>query len=239
MEKFLILRHKKEIRRISILVILTFLIILSNLPRNIDTATLSNDDKSNNYNEYNEKSEPLESSEIKNMANYINGTGVDQTVRLFMSNESQSHNNEGYFNISSPAQVANLSSADLYFNFGNNYTTEYVVEDDSALYPDPLLSYFEDYQYKDTSSYIDVHDGTESPINGFDDLINDNENEFNISSNNGIANFPASLAVGGFVTMVSASVLILIPGLVDTLSFAVVMIIGSISILWFLFTPNN
>ena len=58
-------------------------------------------------------------------------------------------------------------------------------------------------------------------------------------ANNGIANFPASLAVGGFVTMVSASVLIIIPGLVDALSFAVVMIIGAISILWFLFTPNN
>jgi len=58
-------------------------------------------------------------------------------------------------------------------------------------------------------------------------------------ANNGIADFPASLAVGGFVTMVSAMVLRLIPGLVDAISLAVVIIVGSISVLWFLFHKDN
>ena len=118
---------KKEIKRISLLVILTFLIIISNLPRNFDTTTLSNNDKSNNL-LYNDEIDVPQTSEIKKMENYINGTGVDQTVRLFMRNESQSLNNEDYFKIPPPTPGANLSSADLYFNFDNNYTTDYILK---------------------------------------------------------------------------------------------------------------
>lgn len=57
--------------------------------------------------------------------------------------------------------------------------------------------------------------------------------------NNNVADFPTSIAVGGFVTIILSTILKLIPGLVDNLTYAVVIIIGAISILWFLFTKNN
>jgi len=57
--------------------------------------------------------------------------------------------------------------------------------------------------------------------------------------NNGVADFPGSLAVGGFVTIVVATLLMLIPGLVDSLTYVVILIIGGISVLYFLFSKNN
>lgn len=51
----------------------------------------------------------------------------------------------------------------------------------------------------------------------------------------GSASFPTSLAVAGFITIVSAVLLRLIVGLVDGLTLAVTIIIGTVSILYFLF----
>ena len=51
--------------------------------------------------------------------------------------------------------------------------------------------------------------------------------------------FHSCVAVGGFILMMSAIILRLIPGFVDGLTLAVTIIIGLVSILWFLFAPNN
>lgn len=54
----------------------------------------------------------------------------------------------------------------------------------------------------------------------------------------GTGDFPQSLAVGGFVTLVLAIILRLIPGLVSGYTLAVCVIIAGLSILFFLFSRD-
>ncbi|MFX1393386.1 MAG: hypothetical protein ACFFAH_07410 [Promethearchaeota archaeon] len=180
------IRHKKEIKKIFLTGILIILIIISNFPKFNDIYSHSVDI---NYQNpiYNEKNEIPNISAINQINESISGTGVDQTVRVFASDESNLTNQENFFEIPPPDSNTNLSHGDFYFNFYNNFTTDYVIEDDNALYPDS--AYYESYQYETSTSYIEVHDGIEAPNNGYDDLINDNIPEFNISSSGGLINF--------------------------------------------------
>ena len=54
----------------------------------------------------------------------------------------------------------------------------------------------------------------------------------------GSGDFPASLAIAGFVTAVVAILLRLISGLVDGLTLAIVIIVSGISVLYFLFSRD-
>lgn len=54
----------------------------------------------------------------------------------------------------------------------------------------------------------------------------------------GSGDFPASLAVAGFITSVVAILLRLISGLVDGLTLAITIIVAGISILYFLFSRD-
>lgn len=54
----------------------------------------------------------------------------------------------------------------------------------------------------------------------------------------GTGDFPQSLAVGGFVTLVLAIILRLVPGLVSGYTLAVCVIIAGLSILFFLFSRD-
>ncbi|MFW9898206.1 MAG: hypothetical protein ACFFDO_02980 [Candidatus Thorarchaeota archaeon] len=178
--------HKKEIKQILLTITLILLIVISNFPR-INEINPQSDDINNQNPIFNEKSEIPNISGIKDVSDYINGTGVNQTVKIFANNQSRLTNQEKYFEIPPPDSNTNLSHGDFYFEFENNFTTEHIVEDDSALYPSQ--EYYETYQSESSTSYINVHNGTEYPNNGFDDLINDQHNEFNVSSNNGLVNF--------------------------------------------------
>lgn len=54
----------------------------------------------------------------------------------------------------------------------------------------------------------------------------------------GTGDFPQSLAVGGFVTLVLAIILRLVPGLVSGYALAVCVIVSGLSILFFLFSRD-
>jgi hypothetical protein len=54
----------------------------------------------------------------------------------------------------------------------------------------------------------------------------------------GTGDFPQSLAVGGFVTLVLAIILRLVPGLVSGYTLAVCVIVAGLSILFFLFSRD-
>lgn len=54
----------------------------------------------------------------------------------------------------------------------------------------------------------------------------------------GTGDFPQSLAVGGFVTLVLAILLRLVPGLVSGYTLAVCVIVSGISVLFFLFSRD-
>jgi hypothetical protein len=73
-----------------------------------------------------------------NLTDYITGSGVNQTVRLYMINESESYDNLNYFNIPSPMDKMYLAYGDFNFTFQNNYTTDHEIEGDDALHLDSV-----------------------------------------------------------------------------------------------------
>ncbi len=123
-----------------------------------------------------------------NLTSDITGQGVNQTVRTYMKNQSRTMDNEnGYFEIPAPADNMYLDSGDFIFEFNNNYTTEYIIEDDSAL--NPSSSFFEQYGFvRDDSSAI-VKEGIGEVGKGIDDLTSSSSTFWNITSSaNGIVN---------------------------------------------------
>ncbi|TFG00081.1 MAG: hypothetical protein EU540_05745, partial [Promethearchaeota archaeon] len=182
------LPKKKKIKRLSLIGIFIFLILISNLPT--INQFESNSDKR-------DITIPIDLEDFKNphssgnlnLTDFITGKGVNRTVRTYMNNRSSSLNNNGYFNITAPVPNANLSSGEFYFNFDNNFTTEYPIESDSALNPSGG-SYFEEYPYESNFASVKIHNGTGYLNGGFDYLTDDNDLTYwNISSSNGFINF--------------------------------------------------
>ncbi|TFG25340.1 MAG: hypothetical protein EU529_01300 [Promethearchaeota archaeon] len=182
------LPKKKEIKRLSLIGIFIFLILISNLPT--INQFESNSDKR-------DITIPIDLEDFKNphssgninLTDFITGKGVNRTVRTYMNNKSSSLNNNGYFNITAPVPNANLSSGEFYFNFDNNFTTDYPIESDSALNPSGG-SYFEEYNYDSDSSSIEIHNGTGYLTGNFDDLTDASYLTYwNISSSKGFVNF--------------------------------------------------
>ncbi len=54
----------------------------------------------------------------------------------------------------------------------------------------------------------------------------------------GSGDFPMSVAVAGFVTAILTTILRIIPGLVSGTTFAIVIVVALISILWFFFSRD-
>jgi len=180
-----LIRQKRNIKTIFVISIFVFLIFLANLTP-ISDLNLNSNDNFISDNPINYESESPNSASL-NLTEFITGQGTNQTVRLCMENSSNSINNQnGYFEIPSPANNMSLSSGDFLFNFNNNFTTNYIIEDDNALY-----SYYDKFRLSSTSSYMKVNNGTEYPSNGFKNLITNPSSSppFNISSKNGLANF--------------------------------------------------
>ncbi len=80
----------------------------------------------------------------------IVGNGANQTVRVYMENKSSSYNNKGSFNISAPTDHSYLTYGDFNFTYQNNYTTDYVIEDDDA----SNLEGFQDFDFNVEGSNI-------------------------------------------------------------------------------------
>lgn len=136
----MLIRQKKKVKGIFIVSIFISTILLSNIYGQFLFNPKRNQD--NGFN--NEKEDFLQYSYQSDLSDYeITGIGTFQEVRAFFSNQSESLDNTGSFNISAPTNNMKLSYGDFNFTFQNNYTTEYVIEDDSALYPEDHIQTYE------------------------------------------------------------------------------------------------
>ena len=102
-----------------------------------------------------------------NLSDTITGSGVDQDVRIYVNNISKNLNdNQEFFEIpSSATEDMFLTYGNFSFSFQNNYTTDYVIEDDDALYADDFIS----FDFNISNSNITFHDGG-PPTGDFNDL---------------------------------------------------------------------
>lgn len=177
------IRRKKEIKRIFVVVFLISLIFITNL----QILTNLNLEENNNFEDKEIETLPL-SSDIDDT---IIGAGDDQNVRIYTSNMSENTNdNQEYFEIPSlSSEEMYLTSGDFNFTFQNNYTTEYIIEDDSALYAEDFIS----YTFNPSTTYSELQE----PINNgivyegdFGDLTDINDNTYyRIGAVSGIINF--------------------------------------------------
>ncbi|MBD3256711.1 MAG: hypothetical protein GF383_16575, partial [Candidatus Lokiarchaeota archaeon] len=180
-----LIKRKKIFKKIFIVSLLATIILLSNVSMlNNSDLPLTLSDNSNSQNE--EFIQNLETSNL-NLTNDITGAGTNQTVKLFVENSSSTEDKGGYFNLKGPeVDDLYLSSGDFNFNFNNNYTTDFIIEDDDALFPSSR--YFEEYVFDRADSDIEFHEGIEDPYGEISDLANNN-NYWNVTSENGIVNF--------------------------------------------------
>ncbi|MFW9874967.1 MAG: hypothetical protein ACFFG0_17815 [Candidatus Thorarchaeota archaeon] len=163
------IRRKKEIKRILFGTILLITIFLSNIPI-LNNFNIFQEDKINDT--LNENLlEDLPKISISDVDGNFTGSGLDQDVRVYVKNQSQNRlNNEKSFEIpSSPTVDMYLSKGNFNFTFQNNFTTDYILEDDDALYAENFIS----FDYDPGSSGIVFTSG--SPTGGFN-LLTDNNN---------------------------------------------------------------
>jgi len=152
-----LIRRKKESKRIFFSVLFIITIFVANV-QILDSFNVFSDEKINNLSKENLFNDPLQLSNL-NLDDDITGTGVNQTVRIYVNNNSENlQDNEQYFEIPSLAtDDMYLTYGDFNFTFQNNYTTDYIIEDDDALY----ASDFIDFDYKDNPySNVTISNGT-------------------------------------------------------------------------------
>jgi len=166
---------------------LVFFSNLATINQLTPTGNTMNDDET--FDDFNQN-DPMSSVGNQNLTEYIIGDGVNQTVRLYMSNISTSYNNQDYFNITAPADNTYLAYGDFNFTFQNNYTTDHVIENDGAL---THTGNYVDYEYQTSTSYsnISYNPNTNLTDVDFNDLTDDNTGTYMIlnSSGDGTLNF--------------------------------------------------
>ena len=127
-------RRKKEIKQILLVSIFIISIFLT-------STQIYN---RFNFAEINDDGQDLNDNEIINLSlssdpylsdYYLTGSGDDQDVRIYVTNTSSLVNNQKYFDIPSMSNSIDsyLTYGDFNFTFQNNFTTDYVFEDNSAL----------------------------------------------------------------------------------------------------------
>ncbi len=174
---------KKDIRSILLIGLFITLIFVSNLPTSNHFNYLSDNAENSLPQKIDDENLPLTSS--LNLTDFITGDGVNQTVRAYMDNKSRSVNNQnGMFEINAPASNTNLSYGDFKFNFDNNFTTDYIIEDDNALNPFGP-SYFEEYKFDESFSNLTINDGIGDPSGDFSNVIDEDSGLYWNISNNG------------------------------------------------------
>ncbi|MGQ4875551.1 MAG: hypothetical protein ACP6IY_15900 [Promethearchaeia archaeon] len=168
--------------------IFLFLMIISNISV-IDNLNniISNNKQSYSeliYNDKNPKNSDL------NLTDYITGSGVNQTVRLYMENKSESIGNNKYFEIPAPADNMYLTYGDFNFTFQNNYTTDYILENNGALEKNELLALF---QFNTNENYSSIYYNSNANLTKVSlNNLTDNKglnSYFILNSSNGNINF--------------------------------------------------
>jgi len=216
-----LIRRKKEIKRVFFVVLLIITIFLSTV-QIINTFDGTQDKKSNH-------AIILDKSPIiSDLDDIISGSGDNQNVRVYGNNQSENlQNNEDYFEIPAlPTEDMYLSYGNFSFQFQNNFTAEYVLEDDDALYAEDFVS----FDYNTGSSGIVITNGTVLS-GGFGRLIdNDQDTNIYINALNGLLNFTISADFTG--TTYSSTVIS------DNVEFNRSRILGLISSLLFRIYKN-
>ena len=177
------IRHKKEVKRIVIVVIFISFILISNV-QFINHSNLIKENSNENRN-----LDDLPNTSNLNLDDYIVGNGDDQDVRIYVNNESSNlDDNKEFFTIPTvPNDDMFLTYGDFNLTFQNNFTTEYILEDNSALDAADFIS----FDFNENLPYSDVTYGPGTAnITGYPKLV-DNSNSSNLwlTTNNGKLNF--------------------------------------------------
>ena len=162
-------------------------IFLSNFQILNNTYKIQDDKINNIFNEHLLDDPPLSSN--FDMDDSTKGSGVNQSVRIYVNNQSESLNKEGFFEISSvPSKDMFLVNGDFNFTFQNNFTTDYIIENNDAIYAEDFIS----FNYNTGYSGITFTNG--SVMSGYFDYLTDNNNATYIMVNatNGVLNFTIS-----------------------------------------------
>ncbi len=118
--------NKKKIILTSLFLVLIFLSnfdVLSNL-NNIYNSNPNINEKDDDFGRI-----PFISTSNLNLTDSINDTGVNQTVRLYVVNQSASNNNNiNSFSIPAPANNMYLMYGDFNVSFQNNFTAEHKID---------------------------------------------------------------------------------------------------------------
>ncbi|MGV9202644.1 MAG: hypothetical protein ACOC44_01315 [Promethearchaeia archaeon] len=88
------------------------------------------------HNSMEEEAKNVPNTAQTDLEEYFTGQGVNQTVREYMENVSSTYDNSKYFDIPSPVENGTMTKGQFNFTFQNNFTTEYVLEEDNALHPE-------------------------------------------------------------------------------------------------------
>lgn len=179
------IRQKKEIKRIAVVVIFTSFILLSNIQFLFYPNLIRE-----NSNEIKDLEDFPNTSNL-DLDDYIVGNGDEQDVRIYVNNESSNLNdNEEFFEIPSiPSDDMFLTYGDFNFTFQSNFTTDYILEDDSGLDAADFISF--DFNENQPYSNYTYDPSSTSPIDGvFNDLV-DSSNSTNLwlRADNGKLNF--------------------------------------------------
>ncbi|MCK4369612.1 MAG: hypothetical protein KAW03_00970, partial [Candidatus Lokiarchaeota archaeon] len=182
------IRRKKEIKRVLLISLFILTIFLSNVLI-LNNFDLYQSDKNNNSSKEGILDDINISSNL-NLNDPITGSGVDQEVRINVNNVSQNLNdNQEFFEIpSSDSEDMILTYGNFSFSFQNNYTTDYVIEDDDALYAEKFIL----FDFNTSNSNITIHNGSLNS-GDFGDLTDGSPStSINIDSVNQLLNFTIS-----------------------------------------------
>jgi hypothetical protein len=183
-----LIRQKKDIKRLTIVVVTISLIFISTVLFN----DLSNITEENRNNE-NGLIELPYSSDLK-INDIITSSGDNQDVRIYANNKSENlNNNQDFFEI--PTYSTDdmfLTYGDLNFTFQNNFTTDYILEDDNALQTIPKSNFIA-FEYNRIRPYSNIILGTGTDNINPPSLNNmfdtSNSTYLHLNATNGILNF--------------------------------------------------
>ena len=167
----LLKRRKYEIRNAAIVGIFIITILLTN----IQIFTSFNFANTNTRIGVTDTFKDLQTSTDPYLSDkYKTGSGDDQDVRLYVENSSSSLNNENNFQIEamSTTDTCYLSEGNFSFEFQNNYTTDYVLEDTGPLETNDYIK----FNLQNAYSSVNVETGTPLSSVNIADLTDNSNN---------------------------------------------------------------
>jgi len=156
---------------------------------------------------------------------YTTGSGDNQDVRIYALNSSYSNdNNQGFFDIPSMSvtDTSYLTYGNLNFTFQNNFTTDHVIENTSALDASDFIK----FTYNTGDSSMKVNTGENLSIIDLNLLVDGLPTNIELNSSSGILNFTIDSSFAGTsYSRVSPTINLafnrsFILGLISTFSFS-------------------